>query len=380
MVANHPTAVQAPFRDEGVISLLQAYPIPVKMARADSGEVIYESPEAARLFQRERDLPGRDQDDFVSSHDYSELIGRARVAETVENPKVQLKKSDETVFWASVSARLVEWRGEVVIVSTIADLTEHKAIGYRIAHQNEELHQSEKLAALGSLLAGVAHELNNPLSVVAAQALLMKDTVTDPMLVKRATKIANAADRCTRIVRTFLALARQRPLERKAVSINEVVEAVLDVTRYSLRTAGIEPTLDLGEDLPRIWGDMDELNQVVTNLVVNAQQAMSECDESRQLRIVSAYDREENTVLLSISDNGPEFRVRFGHVSLTPSLLRKRWELVQEWGSPFATESWNHLKEQLPPRVQRDRAPPLPSLFRSRPMGTLRHESVSQNL
>src|SRR3546814_19526811 len=109
-----------------------------------------------------------------------------------------------------------------------------------MARQRDALYQSEKLSALGALLAGVAHELNNPLSVVVGHAQLMKETAGDPRIVERATKIGNAADRCSRIVKSFLAMARQRPPERRAVDLCDIVQATLDVTGYSLRTANHE--------------------------------------------------------------------------------------------------------------------------------------------
>src|SRR3546814_9602970 len=82
-----------------------------------------------------------------------------------------------------------------------------------------------------------------------------------------------AADRCSRIVKSFLAMARQRPPERRAVDLCDIVQATLDVTGYSLRTANIEVRLELDPAPPPVWGDSDQLNQVVTNIIVNAQQA-----------------------------------------------------------------------------------------------------------
>src|SRR3546814_20176142 len=106
-----------------------------------------------------------------------------------------------------------------------------------MARQRDALYQSEKLSALGALLAGVAHELNNPLSVVVGHAQLMKETAGDPRIVERATKIGNDADRCSRIVTSCLAMTRQSPQERRAVELCDVVQATLEVTDYSPRTA-----------------------------------------------------------------------------------------------------------------------------------------------
>src|SRR3546814_6190196 len=85
-----------------------------------------------------------------------------------------------------------------MIVAAAHDLTQQRATEEQMARQRDALYQSEKLSTLGALLAGVAHELNNPLSVVVGHAQLMKETAGDPRIVERATKIGNAADRCSR--------------------------------------------------------------------------------------------------------------------------------------------------------------------------------------
>ncbi len=109
----------------------------------------------------------------------------------------------------------------------------------RSVAQRESLYQREKLAALGSLLAGVAHELNNPLSVVVARAVLLEEQ-GNPGTQAAATKIRSAAERCARIVRTFLAMARQQQPERGPVPLNDVVTAALDITGYAVRTSSID--------------------------------------------------------------------------------------------------------------------------------------------
>jgi PAS domain S-box-containing protein len=293
--------------DGGLRRLVLSYPGPVVAVHARTGVVVHESAAAKSLLGVDPQIEPhrRMQCHFSSPADYSTIMGRLSVESEVTEVEVELSRMDGTTFWASVSASIIEYRSDALSIFNIVDISRYKNAEQRIARQSESLHQSEKLAALGSLLAGVAHELNNPLSVVSAQAVLLQDTASDPRLIERATKIGNAADRCSRIVRTFLSMARQRPLDHGAVNINEIVDAVVSVTNYSLRKSNVELTLDLACDLPRVWANDDELNQVVTNLVVNAQQAIAGCRDSGNLRIASAYDDVEHRVLLSISDDGP---------------------------------------------------------------------------
>src|SRR5262249_16630086 len=189
-------------------------------------------------------------------------------------------------------------------VGALADITDHKRAEDELARQREALYQSEKLSALGSLLAGVAHELNNPLSVVVGQATMLEDGAVDPKTAERAEKIRRAADRCSRIVRSFLSLARRRTPELTAVQLNSVVEMAIELLSYQLRTADVQLSLELAPDLPPLLADADQLNQVVTNLVHNPLQALGDKGRPRRLAVSTAC-ASNGTLRLSVVDNGP---------------------------------------------------------------------------
>jgi PAS domain S-box-containing protein len=169
----------------------------------------------------------------------------------------------------------------------------------------QALRQTEKLAAMGSLLAGVAHELNNPLSVILGQAELLRRTAGTGPLAQKADQIAQAAGRCASIVGNFLALARQRPPERRRVVLNEVIREALDIVSYPLRMDGVDVVLDLDPDLPVLFGDPHQLHQVVVNLVTNAQDAMRGTDGPRMMVVSSSFDKGTRRVRLEVSDTGP---------------------------------------------------------------------------
>jgi PAS domain S-box-containing protein len=284
--------------------VLEAVPAAIGMTRAIDGRVIYESPQATALFGR-AEAPGWTRSSFVNLEDRDIFLAELRRSGEVNDYEIEYKRKDGTRFWGATSARLIEYQGEEVIVASTVDLTERRQVEAEMARQRETLYQSEKLTALGSLLAGVSHELNNPLSVVVGQALLLQETARDPAIAKRAQKIGKAADRCARIVKTFLAMARQHPPERAAVDLNQIVEAMLEVTGYALRGADIEVELALADDLPPVWADADQITQVVTNLIVNAQHALQERRMPRHLRIQTWHDAREDRVRLAVRDNGP---------------------------------------------------------------------------
>ena len=286
--------------------VVEACPVPIGMTRASDGLVIYESPATETLFGLGRFEPGRTaRDRFVDPRDRDRYVAELEKHGYVDGLEVELKKADGTRFWGALSARLIEFQGEKVIVSSTLDLTERLEVESEMARQRELLHQSEKLSALGELLAGVAHELNNPLSVVVGQALLLKETSDDPAIAERATRIGNAADRCARIVKTFLAMARQRPAESRAVQVNDVVETTLEVTGYSLRASDIDVRLRLTRGMPPVWADADQLNQVLTNLIVNAQHALQDVDRKRWIKITTSVRRKTRVVVIKVKDNGP---------------------------------------------------------------------------
>jgi len=182
---------------------------------------------------------------------------------------------------------------------------QNRSLEETVRERTERLLQSEKVATMGSLLAGVAHELNNPLAVVTGQAQLLRGTVSDPVVLRRAEKIDDAARRCVRIVRNFLGLARRRAPERGEVQLNHVVREAVELLGYELRTGNVEVSLGLAEDLPVLWADGHQLHQVLVNIVANAHHAMRKSGAPRRLTITSGRDPAGSHVSLAIADTGP---------------------------------------------------------------------------
>ncbi len=171
----------------------------------------------------------------------------------------------------------------------------------------EQLLQQEKLVAVGQLVSGVAHELNNPLAAVMAFAqLLLGAPVPLTEEPRQAVEtIHREAKRAARIVSSLLTFARQQPAERAAAQLNDIVNDTLELRRYTLRTANVDVTLDLDPALPPTWADPFQLQQVVLNLVANAEQALGETKGERRITIQTFTAAAGTRIVLSVSDNGP---------------------------------------------------------------------------
>ena len=231
-------------------------------------------------------------------------IGKIQTASVMEivaagsvPPPYEVSLADPEKFYQITASPVNGLKGNLEgLVLVISDVTKQRRL-------QEQLSQSEKLSSLGVMISGFAHELNNPLASIMgyAQLLAERDLVHDVQ--KKVAAINNEASRCHRIVDNLLRFARKQSSERRPVDINSVVGSVLQLMGYQLQSDGIIVDVDLDRNMQSLVGDFHALQQVLVNIINNAQHAMREKGGGGLLTIATRCDGRACTV--EVTDNGP---------------------------------------------------------------------------
>ncbi len=197
---------------------------------------------------------------------------------------------------SATAARVPPGPAGAVVALTLHDITD--AVLMR-----ERLFQSEKMASVGQLVSGVAHELNNPLTGILgfAQLLLARDLDAESR--RYVETIAGEAERASKIVQNLLSFARRRRPEKTLVNLNTLVERVLELREYELRVHDIEVNRDYAPDLPPCFADPHQIQQVLLNVLINAEQAVKGVRGPR--RIAVRTTSAAGWVRVTVQDSGP---------------------------------------------------------------------------
>ncbi|CAN5872221.1 hypothetical protein BH11GEM1_BH11GEM1_07220 [soil metagenome] len=253
---------------------------------------------------------GRQRESLVGHHfaelvDVEDLAAAERLlSETFAGQRsrgaIRYRGADGDIRHGSlITSPVLEGDDIVGAPGILRDVTDEKRLA-------EQLMQQEKLVAVGQLVSGVAHELNNPLAGVMAfaQLLLAAPVPLDEEPRQAVEIIQREARRAAKIVSNLLTFARQQPAEHANAQLNDIVTDTLELRRYALRTADVIVTLALDPGLPQTWADPSQLQQVVLNLLVNAEQALAGVEGDRRIGIKTSMDAGAQLVL-TVTDNGP---------------------------------------------------------------------------
>ena len=197
-----------------------------------------------------------------------------------------------------VEMRVVEidWQGEPAHLASLIDITPRVAMEHR-------LREKGRLASIGEMAAGVAHEINNPLNSAMGFAQLLLDEDLPETVHDDLQKIYSDAQRAARVVANLRAFARKRDPRTHSVDVENIAERALELKLYELNASDVEMKVGIAPDPPQMMADEDQLVEVVLNLLTNAEQAM--VSEQRKAQLTIRSGRTDGRIRLSISDDGP---------------------------------------------------------------------------
>jgi PAS domain S-box-containing protein len=228
---------------------------------------------------------------------YSVLTARARGRTPARGTLARVRRDGSTFTVAVTLVPLVDERGGLThIVSLERDITEELRLRDQMIH-------SERLSAVGQLVSGVAHEINNPLQTIVGWTELMIATEKDAEARGDLQRIFTEANRAGKIVRNLLSFVRRSPTERTRADLNEVVTSTLSLRGYEIRVAGIDVAEIYGEGLSPVFVNREEIRQVILNLILNAEHAMTSAGAGGRLTVRTGSD--EGMVFVEVEDEGP---------------------------------------------------------------------------
>jgi two-component system NtrC family sensor kinase len=297
-------------RERTLAAALATMDQPVLILGVDA-KVQYANAAAVREYGYESsEIAGLSVDDFVvASAQVPTTIPAIPQDQTLWTGEHTHRRKDGTEFPASVTLSHIRNGSDEIIglVISIRNLTEERKVA-------DHLGRTEKLAAIGELVAGVAHELNNPLTGISTFAQLLLEDKLEGEQLESVSLIKREADRAIGVIRDLLLFARKTDARDVTVDINTIVQHTVRLRALASRSSGIEVHMQLDESSPKVRGDEQKLQQVVLNLLVNAESALRDA----KVRHLSVITRSKNgTVVVVVSDTGH---------GMTPSVSQRVFE------------------------------------------------------
>lgn len=290
---------------------------------------------------------------------FMDLAARASFFERLQTDGIvadyllRLRRLDGSPVWVEVTGRAaVERAGRLRLQALLRDVSERKKLDDQSRDLYHQLLQAEKLAALGQTVSGVAHELNNPLATILSWAERLADKPLDDGLRRAVDVILGEADRAARIVRNLLTFARKRQSTRSMIDLNQVISETLALRAHEHQLMNIDVITALASGLPHVLADPHQIQQVLLNLVINAEQAMLTAKGHGSLTVRTWHNADSESVALEVSDDGPgvpvEMRTRiFDPFFTTKDVgegtglgLTVAYAIVQEHGGRLRIDSY----------------------------------------
>jgi two-component system cell cycle sensor histidine kinase/response regulator CckA len=244
---------------------------------------------------------------FVDPHARGAFIDRLAAEGAVTDYLLRLRRVDNSPVWVEVTAHAdaPSADGSVRIDALVRNVSERKKEEDQTRDLYHQLLQAEKLAALGQTISGVAHELNNPLATILTWAERLSQRPVDEKTKRGLETILSESERAAKIVRNLLTFARKRQSTRAMVDLNHVIRETLALRSYEQRITTITIVDALTPGLPQVFADAHQIQQVLLNLIINAEHAMLTANGQGTLVVRSWHDMDREAIVLEIHDDGP---------------------------------------------------------------------------
>src|SRR5262245_2057175 len=279
---------------------------------ADSSSTIAANPHLKLIFgyaseENEAHVRPFDRERFVDPQARVALLDRLTTDGSVNDYLLRLRRADGNAVWVELTARADPARDDhaVRVEALVRDVSERKKLDDENRDIYHQLLQAEKMAALGQTVSGVAHELNNPLATIISWAERLSQRNLDEPVRRGLETILSESERAARIVRNLLTFARKRQTTRAMVDVNQVVRETLALRAYEQRVTNITVIDALAAGLPQVFADGHQVQQVLLNLMINAEQAMLAANGRGTIVVRTWHDAQQESVILEINDDGP---------------------------------------------------------------------------
>jgi two-component system cell cycle sensor histidine kinase/response regulator CckA len=271
------------------------------------------NPHLKQIFGYAADAPDADvapfaAERFVDDGARDSLVSQLARTGGITDHLLRMRRVTGSPVWVEITARARPARsgGLLRVEALVRDVSERKRLDDQAKDIYQQILQSEKMAALGQTISGVAHELNNPLATILSWAERLTQKPNLDAAVRRGLDIIlSESERSARIVRTLLTFARKRQTTRSMIDVNQIVRETLALRAYEQRVTNITVIDALAAGLPPAYADGHQVQQVLLNLIINAEQAMLSANGRGVLVLRTFHDNDHEAVVLEINDDGP---------------------------------------------------------------------------